>query len=159
MGLEADLGLSNHDYAIALAVFYVFYVVADVPSNLVLKKATPRVWLPLLALLWGISVMCVGFVRNYGEFIAVRCLLGLFEGGLYPGSLLYLSTMYTREELALRVGIFYSSASMSGAFGGLLATGLSQIPTTHVVESRWRWVRVVQSPIVCKLTYKLDHDH
>ena len=46
----------------------------------------------------------------------------------------------TREELALRVGIFYSSASLSGAFGGLLASGLSHIPTTSIVDSGWRWV-------------------
>lgn len=142
LGLESDLHLNNHQYAVGLAVFYVFYIVADVPSNLFLKRATPRIWLPLLALLWGVSVMCIGFVRNYAEFLVVRCLLGIFEGGLYPGSLLYLSTLYTREELTLRVGIFYSSASLSGAFGGLLATGLSNVPVTSIVNARWRWVRV-----------------
>ncbi len=138
--------LKGKQYATALAVFYVFYVIADLPSNLVLKKATPRLWLPLLALLWGLVVMCIGFVRNFGEFLALRCLLGIFEGGLYPGSLLYLSTMYTREELALRVGIFYSSASLSGAFGGLLATGLSNVPTTSTVDAGWRWVRTSSFP-------------
>jgi hypothetical protein len=51
LGLETDLHLTNHQYAIALSVFYVFYVVADVPSNLFLKKATPRLWLSLLAIL------------------------------------------------------------------------------------------------------------
>jgi len=82
IGLETDLHLTNHQYAIALSVFYVFYVVADVPSNLFLKKATSRLWLSLLAILWGISVMCVGFVRNFAGFVAVRCLLGIFEGGV-----------------------------------------------------------------------------
>jgi MFS family permease len=148
LGLETDLHLTNHQYAIALSVFYVFYVVADVSSNLFLKKATPRLWLSLLAILWGISVMCVGFVRNFAGFVVVRCLLGIFEGGLYPGSLLYLSTMYTREELALRVGIFYSSASLFGAFGGLLASGLSHVPTTSVVDAGWRWVSGFHSGVV-----------
>ena len=120
LGLETDLHLTNHQYAIALSVFY---VVADVPSNLFPKKATPRLWLSLLAILCGISVICVGFVRNFAGFVVVRCLLGIFEGGLYPGSLLYLSTMYTREELALRAGIFYSSASLSRAFGAFWRVG------------------------------------
>jgi MFS family permease len=146
--LETDLHLTSHQYAIALSVFYVFYVVAEVPSNLFLKKATTRLWLPLLATLWGISVMCVGFVRNFAGFVVVRCLLGIFEGGLYPGSLLYLSTMYMREELALRVGIFYSSASLSRAFGGLLASGLSHVPTTSVVDAGWRWVSGLHSGVV-----------
>lgn len=51
--------------------------------------------------------------------------------------------MYTREELALRVSIFYSSASMSGAFGGLLATGLSQISRPRSLTEAGRWVRTV----------------
>ena len=93
LGLEDDLSLVGTQYATALAVFYVFYVVSDVPSNLLLKKATPRIWLSSLAILWGICTLGIGFVRNYAQFFALRCLLGLFEGGLYPGSLLYLSTM------------------------------------------------------------------
>ncbi|CZR68596.1 related to allantoate permease [Phialocephala subalpina] len=151
LGLEADLHLTNHQYATALCIFYVFYVVADVPSNLFLKTATPRIWLPLLAVLWGFVVMCAGFVRNFGKFVAIQSLLGIFEGGLYPGSLLYLSTLYTREELALRVDIFYSSASLSGAFGGLLATGLSQIPTTSAIDRSWRWILIIEGliTIVC----------
>ena len=62
--------------------------------------------------------MCLGFVRNFGSFFAVRALLGLAEGGLLPGMVLYLSGLYTRAELALRIGIFYTAASLSGAFGG-----------------------------------------
>lgn len=93
--------------------------------------------------------MCIGFVKTYAQFIIVRALLGIAEGGLYPGSLLFLSTIYTREELALRVGVFYSSASLSGAFGGLLARGLSAIPTTSTVSGSWRWIFIVEGIITC----------
>lgn len=62
--------------------------------------------------------MCLGFVRNFASFVAVRAILGLVEGGLLPGMVLYLSGLYNRGELALRIGIFYTSASLSGAFGG-----------------------------------------
>lgn len=92
---------------------------SEIPSNLVLKKLSPKLWLPLLAVIWGIITMCLGFVRGYASFIAVRALLGLAEGGLVPGMILYLSSLYHREELALRIGIFYTAASLSGAFGGL----------------------------------------
>lgn len=84
-----------------------------------LKRATPKVWLPFLAVAWGILAMCLGFVRSYGSFMAVRALLGLAEGGLLPGMVLYLSGLYTRSEMALRIGIFYTAASLSGAFGGI----------------------------------------
>ncbi|KAL2392097.1 putative transporter C11D3.18C [Exophiala dermatitidis] len=149
LGLATDLNLNNHQYAVALSIFFVFYVVSELPSNLVLKRMTPKFWLPFLVFVTGIIVMCIGFVKTYGQFVAVRALLGTFEGGLYPGSLLLLSTMYTREELALRVGIFYSSASLSGAFGGLLARGLSAIPATSTVHGSWRWIFIIEGLITC----------
>lgn len=88
--------------------------------------------------------MCLGFVRNYSDFLAVRALLGLAEGGLLPGMVLYLSSMYTRSELALRIGLFYTTASLSGAFGGLLARGLSAIPTTASIDANWRWIMIIE---------------
>lgn len=58
---------------------------SEIPSNLVLKKVSPRIWLPLLTVAWGIITMCLGFVQNFAGFIAVRALLGAAEGGLLPG--------------------------------------------------------------------------
>ena len=60
--------------------------------------------------------------------MTIRVWLGVFEGGVMPGITYYLSTWYKRHELALRIGIFVSAASMSGAFGGLLATAFLSIP-------------------------------
>lgn len=93
---------------------------SELPSNLVLKKVSPKIWLPCLTAAWGLVTMCLGFVRGYASFVAVRAVLGVTEGGLLPGMVLYLSGLYTRGELALRIGIFYTAASLSGAFGGEL---------------------------------------
>lgn len=96
--------------------------------------------------------MCLGFVRSYGSFVAVRAVLGLTEGGLLPGMILYLSGLYTRGELALRIGIFYTAASLSGAFGGLLARGLSAIGPRGGLEG-WRWIFIIEGllTVVCGL--------
>ncbi|KAM0345447.1 hypothetical protein ACHAPU_006374 [Fusarium lateritium] len=124
IGMEEDLGLTNLQYSQGLAVFYATYVFSELPSNLVLKKVSPRIWLPTLTVAWGIITMCLGFVRNFASFISVRAILGIAEGGLLPGMVLYLSSIYSRGELALRIGIFYTAASLSGAFGGdILGTG------------------------------------
>ncbi|KAH8893668.1 retrograde regulation protein 2 [Thozetella sp. PMI_491] len=147
LGLQNDLAITNSQYATSLAVFFVFYVVSELPSNLIVKRATPKIWLPTLGFLWGTTIMCTGFVKTYGQLLALRVLLGTFEGGLYPGCLLYFSNMYTREELALRVGLFYSMASLSGAFGGLLARGLSAISPTSGVGSGWRWIMIIEGII------------
>ena len=97
--------------------------------------------------------MCLGFVTGFASFAAVRALLGVAEGGLLPGmvscssgtevqvltgyQVLYLSHFYKRTELALRIGIFYTAASLSGAFGGLLARGLNAIGPAGGLEG-WR---------------------
>lgn len=92
---------------------------SEIPSNLVMKKVSPKIWLPALTVAWGIVTIGLGFVDSYSSFLAVRAILGLAEGGLLPGIILYLSGLYNRGELALRIGIFYTAASLSGAFGGM----------------------------------------
>jgi MFS family permease len=91
--------------------------------------------------------MCLGFIQNFGSFVTVRALLGAAEGGLLPGMVLYLSTMYTRGEMALRIGLFYTTASLSGAFGGLLARGFSEIGHRGGL-SPWRWIFVIEGLLV-----------
>ncbi|KAH6660757.1 major facilitator superfamily transporter [Truncatella angustata] len=141
--LEQDLGMTDRQYDQGLAVFYATYIASEVPSNLVLKRVTPSIWLPLLACAWGIVAMCLGFIQNFAGFVAVRAVLGMTEGGLLPGMILYLSGIYRREELALRIGLFYTAASLSGAFGGLLAYGIAQIGHRGGLSS-WRWIFVLE---------------
>ncbi|KAL6405467.1 hypothetical protein AUP68_11223 [Ilyonectria robusta] len=143
IGMEKDLGLSNLQYSQGLAVFYATYIFSELPSNLLLKRVSARIWLPTLTVTWGIITMCLGFVRNFASFVAVRAILGLVEGGLLPGMVLYLSGLYNRGELALRIGIFYTSASLSGAFGGLLARGLAAIGSRGDLEG-WRWILIIE---------------
>lgn len=144
-GLEKELGMDAADvqYDQGLAVFYATYIVSEIPSNLVLKRVTPRIWLPFLTFSWGVVSMCQGFIQNFAGFVAVRAVLGFTEGGLLPGMILYLSSMYTRRELALRIGLFYTAASLSGAFGGLLARGLSEL-AGHGGLSAWRWIFIIE---------------
>ncbi|KAJ5101437.1 hypothetical protein NUU61_003659 [Penicillium alfredii] len=143
IGLEKDINITDHQYDIGLTVFYLTYICSEIPSNLVLKKASPKLWLPFLTTVWGIITMCLGFVQNFAGFVAVRALLGFAEGGLLPGMVLYLSTFYRRGDLALRIGLFYTAASLSGAFGGLLARGLAEIGPRGGIEG-WRWILIIE---------------
>jgi MFS family permease len=126
--MAKDLNLVGYKFNWVLTTFYLAYIVVEIPSNIALKKVGARVWLPFLTASFG--VVCVGtaFVRTFQELIVVRLLLGLTEGGMMPGTSFYLSCFYKRDELLFRIGIFASSASMAGAFGGLFATGLTKIP-------------------------------
>ncbi|GAD94189.1 hypothetical protein PVAR5_2811 [Paecilomyces variotii No. 5] len=143
IGLEKDVNITDHQYDIGLAVFYLTYVCSELPSNLAIKKVSPKIWLPLLTIVWGIITMCLGFVRNFASFVAVRAILGIAEGGLLPGMVLYLSSFYRRSDLALRIGLFYTAASLSGAFGGLLARGLAMIGPRGGLGG-WRWILIIE---------------
>lgn len=104
-----------------LTLFFVGYVLFEVPCNIVLKKTTPRIWLPTLSLVWGIVATLLGVVQSYSGFLAARFFLGVTEAGLFPGVVFYMSMWYKRSEQHYRVALFFSAASLAGAFGGVLA--------------------------------------
>ena len=145
-GLQKDLGLTDHQYQTgktvshepqlpshllialpAITITYVPYICAEIPSNLLLRKVGPRILLPTLCLCWGIISTLQCRVNSYEGLIAARFFLGLAEGGSFPGIVLYMSSFYQRAELQVRIAGFYSAASLSGAFGGLLAAAISNM--------------------------------
>ncbi|OAA77961.1 major facilitator superfamily transporter [Akanthomyces lecanii RCEF 1005] len=146
IGLEKDIDIDPSQYRNGLAIYYACYIASEVPSNLIIKKISPKIWLPFLTFAWGTITIGIGFMRDYKDFMILRAVLGIFEGGLFPGIVLYLSSMYTRGELAVRIGVFYTGGSLSGAFGGLLARGLSAISPRGGLEG-WRWIFIMEGVI------------
>lgn len=125
--MAKDLDLRGYRFNWALTIFYTSYIAVEIPSNIILKKVGGRFYLPALVVAFGIVSMCTAFVHNYEGLLACRFFLGLAEGGMMPGIAFYLSCFYRRGELLFRIGMFVSGSSLAGAFGGLLAAGLSQI--------------------------------
>jgi sugar phosphate permease len=128
-GLGVDLDVNRGvRFNWALSIFYIVYLLVEVPSNIILKRVGPRYYLPFLVVGFGMVSLCTAFVTNFAGLMVVRVFLGVFEGGAFPGLAFFLSCFYKRNELLFRMGIYVSAASIAGAFGGLLATGLSRIP-------------------------------
>ena len=144
-GLATDLKLDGTKFNNVLAVFYVPYVLVDVPSNWLVKRVGAGLYLPGLAVAWALVAMCMGFVKSYPGLIVCRLALGLCEGGLLGGMILYLSMFYRRHQMLLRMGLFYCAAPLSGAFGGLLATGLAEI--RHGGYNGWPWIFIIEGII------------
>ncbi|KAH8663785.1 putative MFS transporter [Ilyonectria robusta] len=142
-GLEEDLKLHGDQYQIAVAVLFIPYVLVEVPSNMLLKKFTPSKWLATITVSWGIVSTMMGIVQSFGGLIACRLLLGLLEGGLFPGLTVYLTMFYTKQELALRIGYLFVSSALAGACGGLLAYGIGFADGTAGL-SGWRWVFILE---------------
>ncbi|KAK4173742.1 putative transporter [Triangularia setosa] len=142
--LPEDLGIAGvgTQFNLALLVFYIPYILVDVPSNLLLKRFRAGTYLPSLITAWGVVCLCIGFVKSYAGLIICRLLLGLFEGGILGGVIIYLAMFYKRHEMLYRSGLFYCVAPLSGAFGGLLAGALGNIEVGGY--ERWPWIFFVE---------------
>lgn len=142
-GLEKDLHMKGNQYEVALSIFFVTYLAFEVPSNLVLKKFTPSRWMATLAICWSIIASLTGLCNTYGQFLACRVLLGVFEAGLFPGLAMYLTFFYTKRELSLRIGYLFVSAALAGACGGLLAYGIGHMGGVRGMKG-WRWIMILE---------------
>ncbi|KAJ6503584.1 major facilitator superfamily domain-containing protein [Mycena sanguinolenta] len=145
-GLLKDLDMTPKQYSIALTVTYVPYIVAELPSNLLLKAVGLSLMLPTMLTLWGIVTACQGTIKTYGGLLACRFFLGLLEGGVLPGLVLYLSYFYPRLRLQTRINAFFSAASLSGAFGGIMAYGIINLSGKHG-HSGWQWIFIIEGAI------------
>ncbi|TQW10996.1 hypothetical protein V2A60_004799 [Cordyceps javanica] len=142
-GLEEDLRLTPTQFQTAVSVFFVPYLLLEVPSNLVLKRFTPRRWIAALAVAWGLVATLSGLAGSYGGLLACRLVLGAVEAGLFPGLAVYLTLFYARRELARRVGYLFVSAAVAGALGGLLAFGIGHMDGVAGLRG-WRWILVLE---------------
>ncbi|KAF8953348.1 MFS general substrate transporter [Flammula alnicola] len=145
-GLEKDLGMEGFDFNIALTVFYIFYFLADIPSNLIMKRVG-SIWIAVLVTLFGAVSLASAFIKTYRQLLATRVLLGLAEGGTLSALVYLMARYYRRKELVLRTGLFFGLApTLAGAFGGLLASGLLSVDNIGIVKS-WRKIFFVEGLI------------
>ncbi|KAJ4348339.1 uncharacterized protein N0V89_009713 [Didymosphaeria variabile] len=142
-GLTTDLKMVGSDYNIALFVFFIPYILFEVPSNLILKKMAPSTWLSSIMVLWGICTLGQGLVRNFGSLVALRVLIGLFEAGLFPGCMYLISMYYKRYELQWRFTLFFTASIIAGGFGGLFAFALAKMNGIGGYAG-WRWIFLIE---------------
>ncbi|CAO3641187.1 unnamed protein product [Cunninghamella blakesleeana] len=142
--IEKDLHLQGNDFYNALMIFYLGYILCQIPSNLALKLTKPSLWIGITTIIWGVSSTSIGAVVNSSGLIAARFFLGCAEAGFSPCVPLLLSFWYQRHEFASRFAIFMSSATLSGAFAGALAyLIMDNLDQVHGLAS-WRWMFIIE---------------
>ncbi|KAJ5701306.1 hypothetical protein N7488_008854 [Penicillium malachiteum] len=143
--------MNEQQWNAALSVFFITYALGGVlcltddksPSNIALKRYGPRLWLPILLTGCGLLIVCAGVQSTYGGWIVFRLLLGLVEAGVFPGCSFILTSWYSPRELHTRMTIFYSAASLAGAFSSLLAYGIARLDYTWGYRG-WRFIYVIE---------------
>ncbi|KAI0875918.1 major facilitator superfamily domain-containing protein [Hypoxylon argillaceum] len=160
-GLLDDLNMTGDHYLIGLTLYFVGYVLFEIPCNIILKRTSPRVWLPSLTIVWGIVATLMGIVHNEAGFLAARFFLGVAEAGLFPGVTYYFSMWYKRRERQYRVALFFSAASLAGAFGGALAYGIGRLGGV-VWTNGWHWIFILEgiaTVIIATGAYGFVHNY
>ncbi|KAI0800960.1 MFS general substrate transporter [Fomes fomentarius] len=147
-----DLHITDKQYLIALTVFFFPYSLFELPSNVALKRLRPSRWLSFIMLVWGIAMTFHGLITDYAGLVGLRFLLGLAEAGLYPGVVFYMSCWYRRDELGTRVGVFFSSATIAGAFSGLLAAAIANMDGVGG-KPGWAWIFILEglATVLCAI--------
>lgn len=140
-GLTTDLHVVGSNYNVALMLFFLGYVLFEVPSQWVLKLTNPKIWLPCLTIVWGIITVVQGLVHNQTGLFVIRFFLGVSECGLFPGCVYLFSLYYPRNVRHFRVAIFFGGAALAGAFGGILAYGIGEMRGVGG-KNGWSWVSI-----------------
>ncbi|KAF2171640.1 hypothetical protein M409DRAFT_63273 [Zasmidium cellare ATCC 36951] len=152
-GMKEDLTLHGNQLNLLTTSWTIGYIVGQLPSQLVLTKVRPSIWLPCLELGWSVIVMGMAAAKDVKTLYACRFFIGLLEAGSYPGIMTLLGHWYTPQELGKRSCIFQASSSAAQMFSGYLQAGLlSGMDGAHGIAA-WKWLfifdGIIGIPIAC----------
>jgi MFS family permease len=123
-GMQTDLKLTESQYQTAVSILFVGYLLGQIPSNIILTRVKPSIYLPCAMLVWGGISLCTAATHNFTDIILVRFFLGFAESPFFAGALLLISSWYTPSEIAPRVALMYCGNTVANGFGGILAAGV-----------------------------------
>lgn len=146
-GMQRDLRLDiSPRYSVAVIMFFIPYILFELPSNIGLRKFGPAIWLSTAVTLWGVVLIGMAYVTTWNQLAATRALVGLFEAALFPGAALLVSCWYPRRSTQKRLSFFYSLSILATGLSSLLAYGLAQLNGRNGLAG-WRWIFLVEGLI------------
>ncbi|PLN83706.1 MFS general substrate transporter [Aspergillus taichungensis] len=138
-----ELNMTADEYNWVQSIYFISYIVFEVPSNMMLKRLTPRLWQSRIILSWGIVLACHAAANNKEAMWALRFLLGMCEAGLFPGIAAQLCGWYRSDEMGKPIMWMFAFQNFSGILGSLLAYGISYM-NGMCGMSAWRWVYLLE---------------
>ncbi|CAO3587301.1 unnamed protein product [Absidia cylindrospora] len=146
-GMPEDLNLQTDQYNWAVTLFFIGYVILQIPCNAIITRVKPSIMLPGIMFLWGAVVCFMALVTDYRGLYALRVCLGISEAAFYPGIVYLLGSWYTKEELGTRTAVFVAGSQISGAFSGLISGAISQTLDGHNGMRGWKWLFIIEGLI------------
>lgn len=137
-----DLNFSNGVFGLGSGIFFVGYLIFEIPGALIVERWSARKWFARIMVSWGLVTVLTAFVRTPAEFYIVRILLGAAEAGFFPGMIVYLSHWFRAEDRAKASSIFMIAIPVSNIVGSPISGWLLGVHWFAV--QGWRWLFVVE---------------
>ena len=140
LGMEKTFGMSPATYGFAAGIFYIGYVLAEVPSNILMLKVGARIWLSRILISWGLVAAAMALCTNTTSVIILRFLLGVAEAGFFPGILVYLTRWYPNRDRAKAMSTVLVAIPLSGLIGSPLNGWILSAADGVLGLAGWQWI-------------------
>jgi MFS family permease len=147
--LEEDLGMRGTDFNLATSIFFVGYLLMQLPSNLLLTRVRPSLYLSASCCLWGVVSTCNAAADSFTHLVVIRFFLGFVEAPFFPGAVFLMSSWYTRAELTRRIAYLYAGNALANMFGGLLGAAILGGLEGDQGIAGWRWLFIIVRSLPC----------
>jgi MFS transporter, ACS family, tartrate transporter len=141
--MNAALGFSATTYGLGAGVFFLSYVLFEIPSNVILARVGTRLWIARIMISWGLVSSAMMFVRSAAAFYTLRFLLGLAEAGFFPGLIFYLTRWFPARERARTIAAFMTATLVAGVVGGPISGALLSIHGAGGLQG-WQWLFLLE---------------
>ncbi|MDA8499513.1 MFS transporter [Citrobacter sp. Igbk 17] len=141
--MNADLALTAEMYGIAAGIFYIAYILFEVPSNVILTRVGAKLWIARIMVTWGMIAACMSLVQTPTQLYIMRFLLGVAEAGFTPGIIYYLSCWYPRNNRAHAMSMFYIGAALASVIGLPISGSILNMHGFFDIAG-WRWLFLLE---------------
>lgn len=139
--------MTGTQFNLSISILFVGYLTMQLPSNLLITRMRPSLYLGITMLIWGGVCAATAAVQNFAQLLVVRIFLGVTEAPFFPGAIFLMSSWYTRQELTKRIAWFYGGVALANMFGGLIAAGVLDNLDGRNGIAGWRWLFIVNGSI------------
>ncbi|PSS07163.1 hypothetical protein M430DRAFT_110690 [Amorphotheca resinae ATCC 22711] len=145
-GMKEDLNLYGDQLNYMTTAWTVGYVIGEIPSNILLTRIRPSIWIPACELIWTVLTMCLSRCNTASQIYALRFFVGLAESGFYPGMQYVIGSWYRKDELAKRSCIFHTSSGLGTMFSGYLMAAVYHLEGKGGLRG-WQWLFIIDGVI------------
>lgn len=142
--MQEDLGLSEATFNLGYGMFYVGYLLFEVPSNLLMRRVGARIWIARIMITWGLISSATMFAKDQYTFYGLRILLGIAEAGFFPGIILYLSYWFPDKMRAKMTAFFMLAIGLASVFGNPISGLIMQYLDSVANLAGWQWLFLLE---------------